>query len=125
MTAMKKIALAISTDAPAMPPKPRTPAISAMIRNVTTQLNMVLSSWARQRPDPVRTMRGWERQFRSGNAENSLWDRNEITPGFEAIKPVKSAGFALYDPQSLLRRLPFTAPWCHRRENAIRDDRAE
>jgi hypothetical protein len=39
--AMKKISLAISMDAPARPPKPRTPAISAIIRNVTTQLSMV------------------------------------------------------------------------------------
>ena len=39
-TAMKKMVLAISMEAPAMPPKPKMPAISAMIRNVTTQLNM-------------------------------------------------------------------------------------
>src|SRR5882724_651188 len=39
ITAMKKIALAISTEAPAIPPKPRTPAISATTRNVTTQLS--------------------------------------------------------------------------------------
>jgi hypothetical protein len=31
-------------EAPAMPPKPRMPAIKAMIRNVTTQLNMVRTS---------------------------------------------------------------------------------
>src|ERR1700719_2379418 len=45
-TAMKKIALAISMEAPAMPPKPRTPAMSAMIRKVTTQLNMTISDWS-------------------------------------------------------------------------------
>jgi hypothetical protein len=38
---MKKMILAISIEAPAMPPKPRTPAISAIIKNVTTQLSMV------------------------------------------------------------------------------------
>ena len=38
--AMKKIALAISMETPAMPPKPRIPAINATIRNVTTQLSM-------------------------------------------------------------------------------------
>ncbi len=37
---MKKIALAISMEAPAMPPKPRIPAINATTRNVTTQLSM-------------------------------------------------------------------------------------
>src|SRR5229473_953444 len=40
-TAMKKMVLAISTEAPAMPPKPRMPAISAMTKNVTTQLSMI------------------------------------------------------------------------------------
>ena len=44
MMAMKKIALAISMEAPAMPPKPRMPAISATIRNVTTQLSMTRTS---------------------------------------------------------------------------------
>jgi len=48
MMAMKKIALAISMDAPAMPPKPRIPAISATIKNVTTQLSMIRTSvWFR------------------------------------------------------------------------------
>jgi hypothetical protein len=42
-TAIKKIALAISMDAPAMPPKPRMPAINAMTRKVTTQLSMTLT----------------------------------------------------------------------------------
>ena len=37
---MKKMILAISIEAPAMPPKPRMPAINAMIKNVTTQLSM-------------------------------------------------------------------------------------
>jgi len=32
--------LAISTEAPAMPPKPKMPAISAMTKNVTTQLSI-------------------------------------------------------------------------------------
>ena len=41
---MKKIALAISMDTPATPPKPRMPAINATIRNVTTQLNMIQPS---------------------------------------------------------------------------------
>ncbi len=41
---MKKMILAISIDAPARPPKPRIPAISAIIRNVTTQLSMVKTS---------------------------------------------------------------------------------
>src|SRR5665213_1446141 len=40
MTAIKKMALAISIDAPAIPPKPRIPAISATTKKVTTQLNM-------------------------------------------------------------------------------------
>ena len=40
MTAMKKMILAISMEAPAMPPKPRIPAINATTRNVTTQLSM-------------------------------------------------------------------------------------
>ncbi|MHC2681770.1 acyl-CoA thioesterase FadM [Bradyrhizobium diazoefficiens] len=43
-TAMKKMILAISIEAPAMPPKPRIPAISAITRNVTTQPSMVKSS---------------------------------------------------------------------------------
>src|ERR1043166_5347165 len=38
--AMKKMTLAISTAAPAMPPKPSTAATRAMMRKVTTQLNM-------------------------------------------------------------------------------------
>ena len=42
---MKKMILAISIEAPAMPPKPRMPAISAMIRNVTTQLSMTTSNF--------------------------------------------------------------------------------
>jgi hypothetical protein len=36
--------LAISIEAPAMPPKPKMPAIRAMIRNVTTQLSMTRTS---------------------------------------------------------------------------------
>ena len=32
------------TNAPAIPPKPKTPAISAMMRNVTTQLSMTRTS---------------------------------------------------------------------------------
>jgi hypothetical protein len=44
ITAMKKIALAISMEVPATPPKPRTPAINATIRNVTTQPNMGTTS---------------------------------------------------------------------------------
>src|SRR5260370_1313504 len=44
MTTMKKMTLAISIDVPAMPPKPRRPAINARIRKVTTQLNMTRSS---------------------------------------------------------------------------------
>jgi hypothetical protein len=43
-TAMKKMILAISIDAPATPPKPRMPAISATTKNVTTQLSMVRPS---------------------------------------------------------------------------------
>src|ERR1700738_685769 len=39
-TAMKKMTLAISIEAPAMPPKPKMPAIRAMMRKVTTQLNI-------------------------------------------------------------------------------------
>jgi hypothetical protein len=46
---MKKMTLAISIDVPAMPPKPRRPATKAIIRKVTTQLNMtrtsVLQNW--------------------------------------------------------------------------------
>lgn len=41
---MKKIVLAISIETPAMPPKPRTPAINAMTKKVTTQLNMIQTS---------------------------------------------------------------------------------
>ena len=44
ITAIKKIVLAISMEAPARPPKPNTPAINAIIRKVTTQLNMTRSS---------------------------------------------------------------------------------
>jgi len=45
-TAMKKIALAISTDAPAMPPKPRTPAIRAMTRKrLRPQLMAKKTKW--------------------------------------------------------------------------------
>src|ERR1700739_4815341 len=43
ITAIKKIVFAISMDARGIPPNPRTPAISAIIRKVTTQLNMTLS----------------------------------------------------------------------------------
>src|SRR6266576_2130947 len=44
MTAIKKMTLAISIEAPAMPPKPKMPAIRAMIRKVTTQLSMFRTS---------------------------------------------------------------------------------
>jgi hypothetical protein len=37
-----------------------------------------------------------------------------------AIKPVKTADQALYGLQSLLRRLPFTIPRCHRGAETIR-----
>jgi hypothetical protein len=41
---MKKMILAISMEAPANPPKPKMPATNAMIKNVTTQLNMFKTS---------------------------------------------------------------------------------
>ncbi|KJD32880.1 hypothetical protein PK35_07835 [Tamlana nanhaiensis] len=39
---IKKHILAIPADAPAIPPKPKTPAISAMITNVIVQRNIIL-----------------------------------------------------------------------------------
>ena len=41
--ATKKMIFAISIAVPAIPPKPNTAAISAMIRNVTAQLIMIVS----------------------------------------------------------------------------------
>src|SRR6266487_2453957 len=40
----ENMTIAISIETPAIPPKPRMPAISAMIRNVTTQLSMTWTS---------------------------------------------------------------------------------
>jgi len=37
---MKKMTFAISAEATAMPVKPNTPAMIAIIKNVSTQLNM-------------------------------------------------------------------------------------
>jgi hypothetical protein len=39
---MKKHILAIPADAPAIPPKPSTPAIKAIITNVIVQRNIIL-----------------------------------------------------------------------------------
>lgn len=40
---MKNNILAIPADAPAIPPKPNTPAINAIITNVIVQRNIVLN----------------------------------------------------------------------------------
>src|SRR5712671_5141794 len=70
-TAIKKMTLAISIEAPAMPPKPKMPAISAMIKNVTTQLNMVLTS--------VRSERGGHR--RRASVVEIMWRGNKGSEG--------------------------------------------
>lgn len=43
--AMKKIILAMEAAPAAIPPKPSTAAIMAIMRNVTVQRNMILSFW--------------------------------------------------------------------------------
>ena len=63
-TAMKKMILAISIEAPAMPPKPRMPAISAMTRNVTTQPSMVNLCL-----DVCLRRRGWPRRLCRNNLD--------------------------------------------------------
>src|ERR1700744_3698338 len=80
MTATKKMILAISTEAPAMPPKPKMPAINATIKNVTTQLNMVLI--------PVSTFRFESRRDRQDSARD-LKAVELIQPGSESSAAFK------------------------------------
>ena len=50
--ATKKMIFAISIDNPAIAPKPRTPAINAMIKNVIAHPNMIKPSNARNDCSP-------------------------------------------------------------------------
>ena len=99
ITAMKKIALAISTEAPAMPPKPKIPAINATIRNVTTQLNMTrpLACFSRDgcqqglRASTAETIRPRNEGSRGQNPEICRFRWNKIAVGRE-IRPAKAPG---------------------------------
>src|SRR5437879_6503042 len=110
--------LAISIEAPAIPPKPRMPAISAMIRNVTTQLSMtrppISTVWLEQQRDDerlcCRTNPASERMFLTvpgaKSAKSAVTRGTKYTPGAHGIKPVKSAAKALYAFQSCYEGSP-------------------
>src|SRR4051794_16933985 len=78
---MKKMILAISMDAPATPPKPRMPAISATIRKVTTQPNITRSY------DPLSVSIWREREHRVDYRNNpGLEQRFRAVPEAAKIK---------------------------------------
>jgi len=56
---IKKITLAISADAAAMPVKPRTAAIMAIMRNVNTQSNIVMLPVKEYMPIKFLTYNEW------------------------------------------------------------------
>src|SRR5438477_4695154 len=108
MMAMKKIALAISMETPAMPPKPKMPAISAMIKKVTTQPSMTRPLFGFDRRDrprqclqnqsgPDAMVPGCQTLKICRMAEQNGWlTREKRAPETRGINPVKTADRALY-----------------------------
>src|SRR5712671_994849 len=120
------MALAISMDAPATPPKPRMPAISATIRNVTTQLSMTQPLFCTLVSTDTRPAIAAHRLQKqsgfgtkvpdfegSGKRSKSRYPGNKIECGCRndtrapgGIKPVKSARKTLYALQSCYEGSP-------------------
>ena len=119
-TAMKKMILAISIEAPAMPPKPKMPAINATTRNVTTQPSMTRPPFVLigSTPNAAEAVASSGRPIRVGHESSGLRTApsiEEIVSRSQRGRPaaqtrLSSRAQKPYMPTILLRKAPLCWP---------------